>query len=335
MSITVKWLKLKNLLIKILRYLIYYFHQIPSLLFLICLESYDLLIGEKKTSEQHIIRVYKYLVKRIPNREEIEFFKLKMSQLDRPYLGLIFSFLMIPATLEYKLFKTNGIVSHHLARLELVQKYLPSARTIIDLGGATDFSKDGALLSMGYPYIPERVYVVDLPSEQRMFQDLNSPNLDRFVNSKSIEIIYRYTSMTDLSCFSDDSIDLVWSGQSIEHVTPTQAEIVFKQIYRILKLGGYFCLDTPNRKLTQLQVKYGWVHPEHKIEYFPGNLINKIEKFGFKAIDKKAVSPMPFSCKNSRFNRLELINSPGIDSNIIAGYSFYLKFQKIINCSKK
>jgi hypothetical protein len=41
---------------------------------------------------------------------------------------------MIPASLEQKFFHTQGILSHHQARLQLVQNTLPPAQLILDLG---------------------------------------------------------------------------------------------------------------------------------------------------------------------------------------------------------
>ena len=39
-------------------------------------------------------------------------------------------------------------------------------------------------------------------------------------------VTYRYQSMTDLSSFADGSFDLVYSGQSIEHVSEDEADVV-------------------------------------------------------------------------------------------------------------
>ena len=47
--------------------------------------------------------------------------------------------------------------------------------------------------------------------------------------------------------------DLVYSGQSIEHVTPSDADIVIKEVARVLRPGGWFALDTPNARVTRVQ----------------------------------------------------------------------------------
>ncbi len=234
---------------------------------------------------------------------------------------------MIPSSLEKKLFKTTGIDSHHLARLKLIQQ-LPEANNILDIGGASEVPQ-GSLLQMGYPYQAKTIHIIDLPPEKRYFKPEKNSLPNRLITNQSIEVIYYYQSMIELTNFESESMDLVWSGQSIEHITEAEAEKVFQEVYRILKPQGYFCLDTPNRKLTKLQVKKDFVHPEHKIEYEPEYLADKIKSYGFDIIQCLAVSPLPFSFKNKRFSRLELINSVGLSHDINTGYSFYLKCKKM------
>jgi SAM-dependent methyltransferase len=140
--------------------------------------------------------------------------------------------------------------------------------------------------------------------------------------------------MTNLSAFPDATFDLVWSGQSIEHITPAEAAVVMEQVYRVLKPGAFFCLDTPNRKLTLLHVRQGFVHPEHKIEYVPLDLAKQLADRGFIVIDKISVSPMPISYRTERFNRLEFIDSTSLGDNPEDGYSFYLQCQKPLDGSE-
>ena len=46
---------------------------------------------------------------------------------------------------------------------------MPPAETIIDLGGASHGAHEGALLSMGYPYTPKRITIVDLHPDERIY----------------------------------------------------------------------------------------------------------------------------------------------------------------------
>ncbi|MBD2539880.1 methyltransferase domain-containing protein [Coleofasciculus sp. FACHB-SPT36] len=318
----------KLLAFKVFRYVIFYPFDLLLISIFLTVNSFYQLTKIKVNNENYIINLYKYLINSPSLDEEVQFYLEKLDSGEITRTSLVFSFLMIPAETERKLFKTNGILSHHLARLTLVREHLPPAKVILDLGGAAGHLIEGSLLAMGYPSIPDRVHIIDLPPEQRMFGSaILSTN--EVTTPQGTKVTYYYQSMTDLSNFENEIIDLVWSGQSIEHITENEAEKVFMEVHRVLKPGGYFCLDTPNRKLTRLQVRMGFVHPEHKIEYCPEDLINDIEKFGFKVVDKKAVSPMPFSLRRGRFSRLELIDAVGLSESADEGYSIYLKCQKI------
>lgn len=318
----------KILLFKVFRYVIFYPFDLFLVLIFLMVNSFYWLTRIKADNEKYIINFYKYFINSPPLDSEVQFYLKKLDSGEITRTSLIFSFLMIPAEIEKKIFKTTGISSHHLARLTLVQKNLPPAKVILDLGGAAGHLVEGSLLAMGYPSIPDQVHIIDLPPEQRMFGSAILPT-NEVTTPQGTKITYYYQSMTDLSNFENEIMDLVWSGQSIEHITEHESEKVFTEVHRVLKNGGYFCLDTPNRKLTRLQVRIGFVHPEHKLEYDPEHLINNIEKFGFKVVDKKAVSPMPFSLRTGRFSRLELIDAVGLSEYPDEGYSFYLKCQKI------
>ena len=96
----------------------------------------------------------------------------------------------------------------------------------------------GVLVLMGYPYAFEEIIIVDLPSEDRhqLYQD------DLSHSSVEVEggrVSYRYHSMTDLSGYPSASFDMVYSGQSIEHITRAEAEQVLGEAYRVCARAAY------------------------------------------------------------------------------------------------
>jgi SAM-dependent methyltransferase len=117
-------------------------------------------------------------------------------------------------------------------------------------GGTSLGDRRGALVSLGYPYQFESLVIVDLPSEERHAIYQSQENDGLVVTDKG-PVRYRYHSMVDLSGFEDASVDLVYSGQSIEHVHPEEAAVVLKEVYRILRPGGWLGLDTPNGRVTR------------------------------------------------------------------------------------
>ena len=56
---------------------------------------------------------------------------------------------------------------------------------------------------------------------------------------------YRYHSMTDLSSYPSGSFDLVYSGQSIEHVTRREADSVLSQVRECSSPVGFWPSTRP------------------------------------------------------------------------------------------
>lgn len=318
---------------KIFRYLRYYPADLGSIVYFLIRHNLSCLFNQDNSHKTFVQNIYQYFLGKPDCHIGIDFFleQLESGQVTRK--SLLVSFLMLPASLEQRVFKTQGLYSHHQARLQLVQKTLPVAERILDLGGASDNNPSGSLLSMGYPHQPKQIDIIDLPDEDRLIKTSPTHGMSFYKTPHGTEIHYHYTSMTNLAAFADETFDLVWSGQSIEHITPAEAAIVIEQTYRVLKPGAFFCLDTPNRNLTLLQVRQGFVHPEHKIEYISLELAKQLTEAGFVVVEQKAVSPMPISYQTERFNRLEFIDSKSLGDNPEAGYSFYLQCQKPLNNS--
>lgn len=221
----------------------------------------------------------------------------------------------------------------HQARIILVKYFLPPAELILDLGGALGSSLEGPLIAMGYSHKVREITIVDLPPEERFESSgaaarggAGSP--PQFVTRDGVVIRGLYRSMVDLSPIADASIDMVWSGESIEHVTEEEADIVCQESFRVLRPGGYFCLDTPNAAVTRLQCPDEMIHPEHKKEYRAEELRAKLEKWGFEVVDAKAVCPMPESVRTGKFDSDEIIRNMMITDNAEDGYLFYLKAVK-------
>ncbi|HTL90511.1 MAG TPA: methyltransferase domain-containing protein [Leptolyngbya sp.] len=314
---------------KIIRYLRYYPKDLWLALQFLAQHWIACAIEQENSNQSYVEHLYRYFLRKSDQQSDIDFYVALLDQAKVSHLGLLFSFLMIPASWEQKLFHTQANFSHHLARLNLVQNELPSAQRILDLGGASGRELRGSLLTMGYPHRPTQIDIVDLPIEARFCQS-DAVMIERHTTPEGTQIDYHYISMTDLSMFADNMFDFVWSGQSIEHISRIDVDLVMKESYRVLKPGGYFCLDTPNRQITRLQVRQGFIHPEHQYEYVPSELVTQLSDQGFIVVEQKAVSPMPMSFATARFSRLELIHSIGLGDDPNLGYSFYLSAQKPI-----
>jgi SAM-dependent methyltransferase len=205
----------------------------------------------------------------------------------------------------------DPLISLHLSRWLWMQQ-LPRAERILDLGGTDQRTNDGALARMGYPYPFERLAIVDLPPETR--HDLyNAGMWEGVVETRLGPVEYHHRSMTDLSPFEDDSFDLVVSGQSIEHVTEADADVVLAEAFRVLRPGGRICIDTPNGLACKIQMGgQGVTNPDHEIEYTPAELEAKIEKAGFVIEAAKGLNHIPKTFDTGVFHFDELARFIGI-----------------------
>jgi SAM-dependent methyltransferase len=205
------------------------------------------------------------------------------------------------------------VFSIHRSRSLFVRSF-PRAERILDLGGTHQSDSAGALVRLGYPYPFERLVIVDLPSDDR--HELYQPGGEHeAVQTELGPVEYEYRSMTDLSPFADGSFDLVYSGQSIEHVSESDAEAVIAEVRRVLCPGGWFALDTPNGRLCRLQLADTGLtvtNPDHEVEYDHAHLAAKLEAGGFEISEAKGLVFMGESVEAGAFSMRDLARHPGV-----------------------
>jgi SAM-dependent methyltransferase len=187
---------------------------------------------------------------------------------------------------------------------------LPRARRILDIGGAARGDPNGALVLMGYPYAFDELVIVDLPSEERhpLYQDESRSSS---VESSRGLVTYRYHSMTDLSSYGPSTFDLVYSGQSIEHVFRHEADCTLSQVRRVLKPGGYLAIDTPNSKLTRLQ-QDAYIDPDHKYEFSHREMAALLRGNGFVIEQALGINYGGESVARGAFDEQEVATKRGL-----------------------
>ena len=203
--------------------------------------------------------------------------------------------------------------SLHVSRCEFIQS-LPKAKRILDIGGAHHDTPQGALVAMGYPYRFEELTIVDLPSADRhpLYQ---SPEHHEVIDSHLGPVRYRYHSMSDLSSYDDESFDLVYSGQSIEHITPDEGRTVLAEIRRILRPGGHLALDTPNGKICRLQ-QDEFIDPDHKVEYTHAEMLELFAGAGLDVVEAKGLNYMGAAAAAGRYDADEVAGNQGLFAEI-------------------
>ena len=255
---------------------------------------------------------YQFILRRKPDKEGKAKFLEELSRKEITREQFLDTLLNSPEFIDRHP-RGFGEAIHH-SRIQWVRSF-PKADIIVDLGGSAKGDPRGALVVMGYPYTFKRLYIIDLPLEKRIELYSDGYELHDNIDTEKGPIQYVYTSMTDLSHFSDNSVDLVNSGQSIEHVTEQEGKTVLKECLRILKPGGHLCMDTPNGKSTRLQ-QAEFIDPDHKIEYDHATLLSAIQDAGFTDIQSFGMNYMPNAHATGKFTTDEPSRNSGIFSDI-------------------
>jgi SAM-dependent methyltransferase len=200
--------------------------------------------------------------------------------------------------------------SLHMSRCEFIVG-LPRARTILDIGGGDVHHAAGALVAMGYPYPFDELTIIDLPGDER--HPLYRSPEHSVVQSHLGPVTYRYHSMSDLSSYSDESFDLVYSGQSIEHVSAQEADHVIREVRRVLRPSGCFAFDTPNARITRLQ-QDAYIDPDHEVEYTAAELDDKLANAGFEVVERKGLNYVGEAAGRNLFDWDEAARNRGVFS---------------------
>ncbi|MDQ3945048.1 MAG: methyltransferase domain-containing protein [Actinomycetota bacterium] len=199
--------------------------------------------------------------------------------------------------------------SLHLSRSEFIAG-LPRAERILDLGGSSSYSEWGAMVVMGYPYDFESLTIVALPpaDRQEIYRWDHQPTA---IESPNGPVRYAYHSMTDLGGYADASFDLVYSGQTIEHVAPDEADHVLGEIHRLLRPGGHLAVDTPNARATRTQ-QDEFIDPDHKVEYTHAEMVAKLEGAGFTIAEAKGLNYLGRALAAGEFSVEEATTNTGL-----------------------
>lgn len=204
----------------------------------------------------------------------------------------------------------------HRARVAAIAALLPPADRILDLGGA-----NAPLNQSGYPHSFGELILVDLLPSDRHLGFANRVCKSKQTDQGLVSVLY--TNMTDLSAIADATIDLVWSGESIEHISRSDAHQVYGEVRRVLRPGGSFCLDTPNALVTRIHSPDAMIHPDHKIEYTPAELIGDLEQAGFAVVRSFGICDMPLTVASGSIDYRDFLVGAGLSSDLGSCYIQY------------
>lgn len=216
----------------------------------------------------------------------------------------------------------------HAARVEMVRQ-LPRARRIVDLGGGALNDPRGALVVMGYPYQFESLSIIEPPYDDR--HDIYKDIPDRLTEVKTSQglVKYVYSSMANLSSIPSGSIDLVFSGETIEHVSLADCRKTLREVKRVLTPEGSFCFDTPNRAVTKIQCPNSFINPDHKIEYTHSEMSALLADAGLHIQETKGITYMPKTLSTAKYWEDEMVDNVGMYDDFAACYLLYYRCRPV------
>ncbi len=110
--------------------------------------------------------------------------------------------------------------------------------------------------------------------------------------------------ITDMRDVASGGADMVFAGQTVEHLWPHEFTGFMLEAHRVLRPRGLLVLDSPNRELTWA---LNWHHPEHTMEFTVPEIRELVELAGFRVTALRGV----WLCREGRnVMRLEPLPEP-------------------------
>jgi hypothetical protein len=101
----------------------------------------------------------------------------------------------------------------------------------------------------------------------------------------------------------DGSVDVVFSGQNLEHLWIDDLTGFLREARRVLRPGGMLVVDSPNRIAVEA---LGWVQPEHTIELSASEATELLELAGFDVEIARGL----WNCRDQRTGEWLPLQSP-------------------------
>ncbi len=95
------------------------------------------------------------------------------------------------------------------------------------------------------------------------------------------EVEWIAETVGNMQTVESNTVDLVFSGQNIEHLLVPEIIGFLMEASRVLRSDGLLVVDSPNRVVTS---KAGDAHPEHVIEFTASEIRSLLEAAGFEVV---------------------------------------------------
>ncbi len=157
----------------------------------------------------------------------------------------------------------------HQSRGALLRGMPPGAQRLLSAGCAGSWYFDW--IEQTYGRVPEHLGI-----------EYYSPKPDELPDN----VTWIANTASDMSEVGNESCDLVFSGENLEHLWPGEVAGFALEAARVLRPGGHLVIDSPNRLVT---APLNWGHPEHTIELTPAEACELARLAGFDVMSVQGI----------------------------------------------
>lgn len=192
----------------------------------------------------------------------------------------------------------------HLARYQWVEKLINqiknTKRSLLDVACGTGYGSDFLQRKIG-------IDVMGVDNNQLVIHQAK-----RQYRQKKLQ--FKVGNISQL-LFKNRFFDYIVCFETIEHLNKKNGLQAMKELYRLLKPGGYLFISCPNPYITNLikRIYHDYNNPFHLYEYPPEELEKTLMQIGFKI--RKKVGQYPFMPLFYYF------------ATVIPGFKFFLEPQ--------
>ncbi len=242
---------------------------------------------------------------------------------------LLIARLMRSAEFKQPYFKRTPLQQLHRARMIWVQQ-LPSAKTILDIGGSSPNVPEGALIEMGYPHRPEKLIIFDKPPHEQYWGTPNYSQANTLARPWG-QVQYMHGYAEDILLNDElrtQKFDMIYMGQVVEHIFEDKLPSVLRWIKAHLTDNGTFFFDTPNRLITRFETGEGhYIDPDHKREYTPEAFAELLATAGFTITQQWAILEMPNVITSETYGIKDFYSGEPLTDTPNNGYCFAMACQ--------